>query len=71
MTAPSPSRLALDRLYANAPRRARVRYGGDQSADDVAYIPLHQQALAWGVRNNVELKQRPDNQFDWRHVRIK
>jgi peptide/nickel transport system substrate-binding protein len=39
--------------------------------NDISYIPLHQQALAWGVRNNVELKQRPDNQFDWRHVRIK
>ena len=30
-------RLALDRLYANAPRRARVRYGGEQSAEDRAY----------------------------------
>jgi len=30
-------RLALDRLYANAPRRARVRYGGEQSAKDRAY----------------------------------
>ncbi|MHC4960099.1 MAG: hypothetical protein ACYTGN_17210, partial [Planctomycetota bacterium] len=30
-------RLALDRLYANAPRRARVRYGGEQSPEDVAY----------------------------------
>lgn len=34
----------------------------------VAHLPLHQQALAWGVRSNVSLKQRPDNQFKWRHV---
>jgi len=39
--------------------------------DDVAYLPLHQQALAWGVSNNVQLKQRPDNEFKWRHVVIK
>jgi peptide/nickel transport system substrate-binding protein len=35
---------------------------------EVSYLPLHQQALAWGVRSNVSLKQRADNQFHWRHV---
>ena len=38
--------------------------------DDIAHIPLHQQALAWGARSNVTLAQRPDNQFKWRHVVI-
>ena len=38
--------------------------------DDVGYIPLHQQALSWGVRDGVELAQRADNVFDWRHVTI-
>jgi len=38
---------------------------------DIAYIPLHQQALAWGVRSGVTLKQRADNQFKWRFVNIK
>lgn len=35
--------------------------------DEVGYIPLHQQALAWGVAKNVELTQRADNQplFYW------
>ncbi len=35
--------------------------------EDVGYIPLHQQALAWGVARNVELTQRADNQplFYW------
>ena len=38
--------------------------------DDVGYIPLHQQALSWGVRDGVELAQRADNVFHWRHVTI-
>jgi peptide/nickel transport system substrate-binding protein len=29
---------------------------------DWAYIPLHQQALAWGVSKKVKLTQRADNQ---------
>jgi len=29
---------------------------------DWGYIPLHQQALAWGVSNKVKLVQRADNQ---------
>jgi peptide/nickel transport system substrate-binding protein len=34
---------------------------------DYSYIPLHQQALAWGVSNKVKLTQRADNQvlFYW------
>jgi peptide/nickel transport system substrate-binding protein len=31
--------------------------------EDWGYIPLHQQALAWGVSKKVKLAQRPDNQF--------
>ncbi|MCA3565143.1 MAG: ABC transporter substrate-binding protein [Methylocystis sp.] len=35
--------------------------------EDVGYIPLHQQALAWGVSKNVDIVQRADNQplFYW------
>ena len=29
---------------------------------DDGYIPLHQQALAWGVSKKVKLTQRADNQ---------
>src|SRR6195952_2736565 len=32
------------------------------AAKDYAYIPLHQQALAWGVSKKVKLSQRADNQ---------
>lgn len=38
--------------------------------DVVGYIPLHQQALSWGVRDGVDLVQRADNVFRWRHVNI-
>ena len=35
--------------------------------EDVGYLPLHQQALSWGVAKNVEMVQRADNQplFYW------
>jgi peptide/nickel transport system substrate-binding protein len=35
---------------------------------DWGYVPLHQQALAWGVSNKIKLIQRPDNYitfFTW------
>ena len=33
-------------------------------ADDIGHLPLHQQALAWGMKKNVELVQLPDN-YNW------
>jgi len=53
-----------------AKRDALIEKAWGMTIDDVAYIPLHQQALAWGVNNKVQLKQRPDNEFKWRHVVI-
>lgn len=38
--------------------------------DDVGYIPLHQQALAWGAADTVSLVQRADNVFDWTYVQV-
>jgi peptide/nickel transport system substrate-binding protein len=38
--------------------------------DDVGHIPLHQQALNWGVRKNIELVQMPDNNMAWRYVKV-
>ncbi|CTQ77109.1 ABC transporter substrate-binding protein [Roseibium alexandrii] len=38
------------------------------SHDNAYYIPLHQQGLAWGVADDVELVQRADNQFHFRFV---
>lgn len=36
--------------------------------EDIGHLPLHQQALAWGVKDNVELAQNPDNTFTLRFV---
>ena len=35
--------------------------------DEYAYIPLHQQALAWGVSKSLKMAQRADNAitFGW------
>ena len=30
-------------------------------ADDIGHLPLHQQALAWGMKKNIELVQLADN----------
>ena len=35
---------------------------------DFAYIPLHAQALSWGLRKGIALDQRPDNVLDWRSI---
>jgi peptide/nickel transport system substrate-binding protein len=37
---------------------------------ELPYIPLHQQALSWGVRSNVDLVQRADNFFQLRWVKM-
>ncbi|WP_086464742.1 ABC transporter substrate-binding protein [Oceanibaculum nanhaiense] len=40
--------------------------------EDFGHLPLHQQALAWGVANTVaEVKQRPQNDVDLRYVTMK
>ncbi len=54
-----------------AKRDAMIEQAWAMTIDDIAYIPLHQQALAWGVSNKVKLAQRADNQFAWRHVVMK
>src|SRR3954467_10903093 len=40
-----------------------IKEGFEIAAKDFAYIPLHQQALAWGVSKKVTLTQRADNQI--------
>ena len=40
-------------------------------ADDIGHLPLHQQALAWGMRKNVSLVQLADNFNPYKYVVIK
>jgi peptide/nickel transport system substrate-binding protein len=37
---------------------------------EAGYIPLHQQALSWGVRKGIKLVQRPDDVLDLRFVQM-
>ncbi len=46
----------------NAKRDLLIKQAFEIGAKDYAYIPLHQQALAWGVSKKVKLTQRADNQ---------
>ena len=39
--------------------------------DDFAYIPLHQQAVVWAARKNIDLVQLADNSFPLRFVQVK
>jgi peptide/nickel transport system substrate-binding protein len=35
--------------------------------DEIGHLPLHQQSLAWGVSNRVQLVQKADNIMDFRY----
>jgi peptide/nickel transport system substrate-binding protein len=45
-----------------AKREQLIKQAFEIGIKDYGYIPLHQQALAWGVSNKVKLTQRADNQ---------
>jgi peptide/nickel transport system substrate-binding protein len=45
-----------------AKRDQEIKQAFEIGIKDFGYIPLHQQALAWGVSNKVKLTQRADNQ---------
>jgi peptide/nickel transport system substrate-binding protein len=48
-------------------RNQMIKEAFDIGIKDYSYVPLHQQALAWGVSKKVKLTQRADNQvlFYW------
>ena len=52
-------------------RNEMIREAMKIHQDDVGHIPLHQQALNWGVKKNVDLVQWPDNGMMWRYVSVK
>ena len=54
-----------------AKRNELIREAFKVHQDDVGHIPLHQQALAWGVRKNVTLVQMPDNRMFFKWVTLK
>ena len=54
-----------------AKRNALIKQAFTIHADDIGHLPLHQQALAWGVANNVELVQMADNVMPFRFMSVK
>lgn len=52
-------------------RNAMIAEAFKLHADDFAHIPLHQQALAWAMKKNVELTQLPDNFMPFKWITVK
>jgi peptide/nickel transport system substrate-binding protein len=52
-------------------RNALIKEAFKLHADDIGHLPLHQQALAWGVANNVSLVQLADNVMPFRYMSVK
>ncbi|MDD0813397.1 ABC transporter substrate-binding protein [Curvibacter sp. HBC28] len=51
-------------------RNAMIREAFEVHAADVGHIPLHQQALAWGVSKKVQLVQLADNSMPFKWMSI-
>ncbi len=52
-------------------RNAMIKEAFEIHANDIGHLPLHQQALAWGMKKNIELTQLPDNFMPYRWVTVK
>jgi peptide/nickel transport system substrate-binding protein len=52
-------------------RNAMIAEAFKLHSEDIGHLPLHQQALAWGVSNKVKVHQSPDNfmPFQWMSVK--
>jgi len=38
--------------------------------DEIGHLPLHQQALSWGLKKTIDLVQFPDNGMVWKYVKV-
>ncbi len=52
-------------------RDAMIKEAFTLHTDDIGHLPLHQQALAWGVSKKVELTQMADNYMPFKWMSIK
>ncbi|HZQ00830.1 MAG TPA: ABC transporter substrate-binding protein [Reyranella sp.] len=62
---------AMEQETDKAKRDDMIRKATKLYVDDYAYIPLHQQAVVWAARKNVDLVQPADNTFPLRFVTVK
>ena len=53
-----------------AKRNAMIKEAFEIHAADVGHIPLHQQALAWGMKKSVSVVQLADNFMPYRYVTV-
>jgi peptide/nickel transport system substrate-binding protein len=51
-------------------RDAMIKEAFQIHQDDIGHLPLHQQALAWGVNNRVKLVQKADNIMDFKYITV-
>jgi peptide/nickel transport system substrate-binding protein len=54
-----------------AKRDAMIKQAYEIAIKDYGYIPLHQQALAWGVSKKASVAQRPDNSLFLKWITVK
>jgi peptide/nickel transport system substrate-binding protein len=54
-----------------AKRNAMIKEAFDIHTADIGHLPLHQQALAWGMSKKVTLVQRADNNMSFKWMSIK
>jgi peptide/nickel transport system substrate-binding protein len=52
-------------------RDAMMREAFVLHADDIGHLPIHQQALAWGINKRVTLVQRGDNFMPFKSISVK
>ncbi len=52
-------------------RNEMIREAVKIHQDEVGHLPLHQQALNWVAKKNIELVQFPDNGMAWRYITVK
>jgi peptide/nickel transport system substrate-binding protein len=54
-----------------AKRNAMIRESFELHSADIGHLPLHQQALAWGINKKVTLTQRGDNSMPFKSITVK
>jgi peptide/nickel transport system substrate-binding protein len=53
-----------------AKRNAMIREAMKIHQDDVGHLPLHQQALNWASRKNIDMVQSPGNEMPWKYIKV-
>ena len=53
-----------------AKRDAMIKEAFEVHSADVGHLPLHQQALAWGVSKKVKLVQMADNYMPFKWITV-